>query len=595
MPKTVSRTPGPRMKVSTQIIRLSDEVTKKTPHRGLAAQNFGTKTQLMVLGSRWCFLRTRTSRYRTAGKGLVATMWASDAAKSTVNGRREISFVYGGDHIWVDFHTPVQFVHGHDNDEDSSDTQSSVVVDEDEGAFAHPANASLDSTDAAREPSIVGAVGPYTAKRSLSFGRGSISGVSHFASSPTYLVSPIQQYRTPSSQIQILSPSTSAVLYESKPLWPLNNLAEAELLRHFIDNIGPQLDVTDHVSHFTTTVPQRAVHCPLLLYAIIAAASIHRSRVQGVPDQFYEEYQAKCIRILIRFLDDPDYSPDENFLAAIVILRKGEEMSDEDRMCHLLGSSRVINSVGEVAANGGLGESAAWLVLRQSIYVSLTSNTPLNVNLGCYKRSSVFLGLTDHAWANKIVFIFAETLAYSAKSNEQGAADVEDWHTLQQAATQWYHDKPDTFLPVFETSTETRARNEPTTTGLRNPFPTISMLQAPHVIGLMYYHLTLILLALSDPVKTVRRRGLESMRLWRETEQKVKADLKRCIGLAISNPHVVAANFEASHILYACGHCLNSPEEREAAIDFLRGVRVKLGWGIDHIIDHLERHWAGMQ
>ncbi|OAP58086.1 hypothetical protein AYL99_07176 [Fonsecaea erecta] len=518
--------------------------------------------------------------------------------RSSGQSGREISFVYGGDHVWVDFRTPVfevQFVHGNDNDEDSSDVQSSVAIDEDEGAFAHPVNVHVDDAETVGGPIIGAAVGSYATKRSLSFGRTSASGTSQFASSPTYLVSPVQHHCTPSSQIQVLSPSTSAVLYEAKPLWPLNNLAEAELLRHFIDNIGPQLDVTDHVCHFTTTVPQRAAHCPLLFYAIIAAASIHRSRVQGLPDQFYEEYQAKCIRILIRFLDDPDYSPDENFLAAIVVLRKGEEMSDEDRMCHLLGSSRVINSVGEVAANGGLGESAAWLVLRQSIYVSLTSNTPLNVNLGCYKRSSVFLGLTDHAWANKIVFVFAETLAYSAKSNGHDLTDVEDWHTLQHAAKQWYLDKPDTFLPVFETPIEEDARNEHTTNEFRNPFPTISMLQAPHVIGLMYYHLTLILLALSDPTNTARWRGLDSIRLWREMEQKVRVDLKRCIGLAISNPHVVAANFEASHILYACGHCLNSPGEQEAAVDFLRSVRVKLGWGIDHIIDRLKRHWASMQ
>ncbi|EXJ73101.1 uncharacterized protein A1O5_04250 [Cladophialophora psammophila CBS 110553] len=520
-----------------------------------------------------------------------------EQSRSSGQSGREISFVYGGDHVWVDFHTPVQFVHGNDHDEDSSDLQSSIVIDEDEGAFPNSMNVRLDCADAVAEPSIVLAAESDAAKRSLSFGRDSASGASHFASSPTYLVSPLQQHRTPSNQIQILSPSTSTVLYESKPLWPLNDLAEAELLRHFIDNIGPQLDVTDHVSHFTTTVPQRAAHCPLLFYAIIAAASIHRSRVQGVPDQFYEEYQARCIRILIRFLDDPEYSPDENFLAAIVVLRKGEEMSgnaDEDRMCHLLGSSRVINSVGEVAANGGLGESAAWIVLRQGVYVSLTSNAPLNVDLGCYKRSVVFLGLTDHAWANKIVFIFAETLVYSAKSSEHAGADVEDWRTLQHAATQWYHDKPDTFLPVFEASSEESAPNRLAGPGCRNPFPTISMLQAPHVIGLMYYHLTLILLALSDPVHTARRRGLESIRMWRELEQKVRIDLKRCIGLAISNPHVVAANFEASHILYACGHCLNSPGEREAAVDFLRGVRVKLGWGIDHIIEHLERHWAEM-
>jgi len=82
--------------------------------------------------------------------------------------------------------------------------------------------------------------------------------------------------------------------------------------------------------------------------------------------------------------------------------------------------------------------------------------------------------------------------------------------------------------------------------------------------------------------------GLEGFRVWRETENTIRHHLKRCIGLAMSNPHVVAAHYEATHILYACGHCINCPVEREAAIRFLHGVREQLGWSIDHVVDHLE-------
>lgn len=264
-------------------------------------------------------------------------------------------------------------------------------------------------------------------------------------------------------------------------------------------------------------------------------------------------------------------------------------------MCHLLGSSRVINSIGEVAATGGLGEAAAWLVLRQSIYVSLTGRTPLNVNLSCYKGSSVFLGLTDHAWANRIVFTFAETLVFSNKVGTDIIADTESWHRLRQAALQWNQEKPDTFLPVFENSNEPQSLDDPAHERSQSPFPTISMLQAPHVIGLMYYHLTLIMLTLTDPSTALRTRGLESLRLWRETEGKVRHDLRRCVGLAVSNSHVPAANFEASHILHACGSCLSSPAERRGAVDFLRGVRGTLGWDVDHVVEYLERHWRGDQ
>ena len=85
-------------------------------------------------------------------------------------------------------------------------------------------------------------------------------------------------------------------------------------------------------------------------------------------------------------------------------------LSDDDRMTHLLGSSRLVNTINEVAASGGLGEAAAWVALRQNIYVCLTINAPLNLDLDCYKASTSFIGVTDHAWVNKIVYVFAEIL-----------------------------------------------------------------------------------------------------------------------------------------------------------------------------------------
>lgn len=434
---------------------------------------------------------------------------------------------------------------------------------------------------------------------------------------PSSLLSPHSHHRPPShgledrdrqasmaSQASTVSPGSSAMLYEPRPLWPVRDAAEAALLHHFIVHVGPQMDATDPLSHFTNAVTQRAAHCPLLYYAVVSVASIHRDRVLGVPDELSQPYQAECLRILIRFLDDPDYLPDEAFLAAIVVLRKGEEMSDDDRMCHLLGSSRVIDSVGAVAANGGLGEAAAWLVLRQAIYVSLTGGAPLNLNLDCYRRSAaVARSLTDHAWANSMVFRFAETLVFSAKHDDSPVADaaVDDaeWYALMDATNAWLRDAPDTFRPIYEGAARDGAypsaeRSPPRLAdGLDDaePFPVVAMLQAPHVMGLMYYHLTMIMLALTDPAALVRRSGVQSLRRWHETERGVRHHLRRCVGLALGNPHVVASNFEASHILHVCGHCLTDPSEQRASVVFLRGVREKLGWRTDHIIEHLELQW----
>jgi hypothetical protein len=283
-------------------------------------------------------------------------------------------------------------------------------------------------------------------------------------------------------------------------------------------------------------------------------------------------------------------------------------------MCHLLGSARVLGCISEVAANGGLGEAAAWLVLRQNIYVSLIGQTPIAINLECYKKSQVFSGMTDHAWANKMVFIFAETLTFSEGYEAWLLrAAEEEWTRLNAKAAAWFHEKPDTFRPIYESldtesvkgfadTPETDIESSPNlnhrfeqpytgNVSWTAPFPQICMLHAPHVIGLMYYHLTLIILSLTNPASRKGRQGLDSFRVWNKTEEEVRRHLKRCVGLALSNPHVVAANFEASHIVQVCGHCLNNEGERHAAVVFLHGVRAKLGWKTSHIIEALAVQW----
>lgn len=227
----------------------------------------------------------------------------------------------------MDFETPVQFVDGNDHEEILSVSPVPSSNDDEGRTVGHNVKSHIEDTNRATNASHLEISNSFDRPTPQPFGGASTGGSSQLATSPAFILSPFQQQRTPSGLLPIISPSSTALLYEPTPLWPLNSQTEAELLQHFINNIGPQLDVTDHLSHFTTVVPQRAIHCPLLFYAIVAAASVHRSRVSGVPDQCYQEYQAKCIRILLRFLDDLEYSPDENLLAAIVILRKGEEMS----------------------------------------------------------------------------------------------------------------------------------------------------------------------------------------------------------------------------------------------------------------------------
>lgn len=192
-------------------------------------------------------------------------------------------------------------------------------------------------------------------------------------------------------------------------------------------------------------------------------------------------------------------------------------------MCHLLGSSRVINSMTSFVASGGLGEAAAWVCLRQNIYVAITTNTRLELRLDAYKHSQSFGASTDCAWTNQIVLIFAEIL--NSLFDTDDSSREERWHELQQAAESWLLSKPDTFAAILSSSLEETSVAE------GPDFPEIWMLQPAHVIGLQYYHLARILLASSDPRKS--RLGFTGMRSWRDTEVCTHSHRSLCTMLLI--------------------------------------------------------------
>src|ERR1700761_5576924 len=81
--------------------------------------------------------------------------------------------------------------------------------------------------------------------------------------------------------------------------------------------------------------------------------------------------------------------------------------SDNDERRHLFGTTRILNSIASFAADGGLREAASWVSLRQHIYISLTSQHPLTINLTNYGHSNAFHTSEDESWANRIIFIFA--------------------------------------------------------------------------------------------------------------------------------------------------------------------------------------------
>jgi hypothetical protein len=79
--------------------------------------------------------------------------------------------------------------------------------------------------------------------------------------------------------------------------------------------------------HFTFDVPRRALHSPILLYAILSVSSLYLSRISNCRASVAEQYYDESVRLMIPMLSNDSSAMDDNLLAATVILRVYEQMN----------------------------------------------------------------------------------------------------------------------------------------------------------------------------------------------------------------------------------------------------------------------------
>ncbi|KAJ5933259.1 hypothetical protein N7516_007748 [Penicillium verrucosum] len=367
------------------------------------------------------------------------------------------------------------------------------------------------------------------------------------------------------------SPRSIQSINSSKPLQPLSE-REAILLRNFVENMALWADITDPQRHFETEVSARALKEPVLRYAIFAFSSRHLNRQDNSDVTEALQYHNLCLQLLIPALSGAREHITEDILAAVAILRQHEEMDGEDNQFHLTGTTHILNTVSTFGSSGGLGEAAAWLCLRQDIYISLTSQRPLRTNLQSFYQSDVFQRNDDFAWSSRMVFLLANILqgAFTDSIITHGTDQIEEW----------YSTKPHTFDPVRSISQGP---------GPDQRLPTIWMLLPVHVIGIQYYHIAKIVLALSESSRASST--YESLRHSRTVEKNVRHHLLTVLGLAHSNSKAENTLFTARHSLVVWGWVLRNPLDQRAAESVLQSMHARTGWNMNSLIQTLRAQW----
>ncbi|ODM21530.1 hypothetical protein SI65_02374 [Aspergillus cristatus] len=404
----------------------------------------------------------------------------------------------------------------------------------------------------------------------------------------------------------------------------VTNIEEACLMRHFVDDLAPWFDTSDRDHNFCYTVPERAMFCPVLRYAILTASAGHLTQscspyrnannvivYDGIhlPDLRYDtaiSYHDICISYLIQMSNDPSGDFNENILTAATILRFFEQLdapsAGTDTGTYLTAVQFIINtqrdqsfyayrtiagpprdlSVHDIPAPS-LGHSACLIALRQEIWSACLHQHPCRLPICPYEADIVFDDTaSDFIWANRILIWCASLLNFCFRSepttHEEG---VQRWTKFKNFEEKWQRHKPHAFRPIYH-------EDPAPDSGIF--FPRIWHINSCQVMAEQHIELARILLAVLDP--TISRIGLGASSANATLEAELRSVTRRLVGLGVSNPKMPPALVTSAVGISMCGEYFTDPREQEALVDVLMGLEIEHAWPTEATIAALRIAWA---
>ncbi|SPO03269.1 uncharacterized protein DNG_05951 [Cephalotrichum gorgonifer] len=242
-----------------------------------------------------------------------------------------------------------------------------------------------------------------------------------------------------------------------------------------------RFDYCDPENTFATSVSQRALSSPPLLYAILATSARHLGVTTGGRHNdgyLADQYHRECLALLIPILDDSTAAFDESLFAATVILRLYEEISvpfaGQDIESHLRGTHTFVRAQELAHRPSGIRQAALRVVLRQEIVTAFRNQRPVQL-LREYAQVDQSLdpgGADDWASAFHVIVLCAEVLTccYGDEAKARGAGAA--WEELSRKAQRWADEKPVSFEPLL--------RRAPGERGEDQVFPEIWLLNDCH-------------------------------------------------------------------------------------------------------------------
>ncbi|KAJ4299294.1 hypothetical protein N0V90_004538 [Kalmusia sp. IMI 367209] len=425
--------------------------------------------------------------------------------------------------------------------------------------------------------------------------------------------SPVPDAHTDDIDPQLQSTGPTGLPDASIPAEPWKSLDiisltddELGFFHHYINVLGPILDLFDPLRHFSNLVPKLAVHNVGLLKSLLAVAARHmallsdhqtsqqsfhaqtpasHSSVQdsnGLSNPFLE-VATQCYYETLQYLSQnllyPSYTKSTEIIATAILISTYEMFDASGRYSdggwerHLRGIfwiQRSQDNNGET--KDGLRKAAWWMWLRQDIWVAFRECRRV---LTIWRPTKRLVDLTPDELATRIIYICARCVDFAANEKQyEMNIRIEQGDKLLQALDDWYRILPPSFKPLY-------AHPMPQS-GLFTP---IWIHPPSYAAAIQMFHFARIIVLINQP-------SAGGMNAFRQRQRLLDESVETICGIALMHQgNDLPSAFVNYQALYAAGLCVQTPVKQNAIVQLLEKTLDITKFPPKTLIDDLAIYW----
>ncbi|KAJ5952361.1 uncharacterized protein N7479_010774 [Penicillium vulpinum] len=420
--------------------------------------------------------------------------------------------------------------------------------------------------------------------------------MAHFVGTDTWH----QSHLVPGDELLPHSTSHFAQKLAGKPEYHafLTDLEQVSLLRTFMEEVGPRMDIMDEMNHgshnaqFSQILPGFAIGEPILLKAFLACGARHLSFVDpSYGDEKAIRYYDAATRDLLNAIHDPNR---DSVLCATAALALGFSetvpMQSRPNRDHIAGSRALIRECGWTAKTPGLGGACFRISVSSELLNCMRYNWALSwdpntwgVNMDM-DLSHVTNGGNQNIWHHQILYIFARVMTFQASSRSSHALGDDaaraiqlndhEWIIHNRWCEQWVKSIPRSLVPL--------GHLQPWQTGSKSTFPEVWLVNRSAVVSRLFYHASRIMLAKTHPFQSQFNDDMRKMKCSHAHE---------ICGLVARTTDRGVANISL-YFLVLAAECLETREAQEEVLGIFDTITQVTGSSAEPIKNDLKRIWS---